>query len=218
MRHSFTIYSSCRDYEPSAYSTDSSDDDLFPRVKQVRFGPLFWDGVKVERVTIIPNDINGRKVYEVESSRSKLSSVRDGRNWKKGSETQWCGFSKVRYSDCAGSHECINPDCDFKWEYGVVNRTQFDKTHKCRVCHQQGRNVPCSARRYVAFLRKSIRVYRYGKHTCPAKSAVQKPESEVIRQLTENPALTPSAIQSNLIVSQMRQGNNSSFCMSFCPF
>ena len=138
--------------------------------------------------------------------------------WKKDSETQWCGFSRVRYSDCAGSHECTNPDCDFKREYGVVNRSQFDKAHKCRVCHRQGRNVPCSAGRYVAFLRKSIRVYHYGEHTCPAKPVVQKPESEVKRQLTENPTLTPSAIQSNLIVSQMRQGNNYSFCLSFCPF
>ena len=125
---------------------------------------------------------------------------------------------KRKDSDCAGSHECINFDCDFKREYRVVNQTQYAKTHKCRVCHQQGRNVPCSACRYVAFLRKSIRIYHYGKHTCPAKSAVQKPESEVKPQLTENPALTPSAIQSSLIVSQMRQGNNSSFCMSFCPF
>ena len=210
---------SCRIYEPSTYSTDSSDDDPFPCVKQGRFGPKFWDGVKVERVDIIPNDISGRKVYEVESSGSaKLSSVRDGRNWKKDSETQWCGFSRVRYSDCASSYECTNPDCDFKREYGVVNRSQFDKTRKCRVCHHQGRNVPCSARRYVAFLRKSIRVYHYGEHTCPAKPVVQKPESEVRRQLTENPTLTPSAIQSNLIVSQMRQGNNYSFCVSFCPF
>ena len=135
------IYSFYRVYEPSTYSTDSSDDDLLPRAKQSKFGPQFWDDVKVERVDdIMPNDINGRKVYEVKSSGSaKLSAVRDGRNWK------------VRYSDCAGSHECTNPDCDFKREYGVVNRTQFDKNHICRVCRRQGRNVPCMARRYVAF-------------------------------------------------------------------
>ena len=91
----FTIHSSFRVYQSSTYSTDSSDDDLVPRVKQSKFGPQFWDGVKVERVDIIPNDIDGRKVYKVHSSRpAKLSAVRDGRNWKKDSETQWCGFLK----------------------------------------------------------------------------------------------------------------------------
>ncbi|CAB4026181.1 Hypothetical predicted protein, partial [Paramuricea clavata] len=78
-----------RVYEPSTYSTDSSDDDLLPRAKQSKFGPQFWDDVKVERVDSMPNDINGRKVYEVKSSGStKLSAVRDGRNWKKDSGTQ----------------------------------------------------------------------------------------------------------------------------------
>ncbi len=87
------IYSFYRVYEPSTYSTDSSEDD----------------------------HINCRKVYEVKSSGSaKLSTVRDGHNWKKDSGTQWCGFSKVRYSDCASSYKCTNPDCDFKREYGVV--------------------------------------------------------------------------------------------------
>ncbi|CAB4026182.1 Hypothetical predicted protein [Paramuricea clavata] len=64
------------------------------------------------------------------------------------------------------------------------------------------------ARRYVAFLPKSIRVYHRGDHTCPAKPVVQKPVREIKRQLTENPQLTPSTIQSNLIVSQMRQGKD----------
>jgi hypothetical protein len=198
------IYLSYRVYEQS--STDSSDDDL-PRAKQSKFGPQFWSGVKVESVETMPNDINGRKVYEIESSGSaKLSAVRDGRKWKKDSGTQWCGFSKVRYSNCAGSYECTNPDCDFKREYGVVNRTQFDKNHLCRVCRHKGRDVPCMARRYVAFLPKSIRVYHHGNHTCPAKPVAQKPVCEIKRQLTENPGLTPSVIQSNLIVSQMREG------------
>ncbi len=210
------IYSFYRVYEPSTYSTDSSDDDLLPRAKQSKFGPQFWDDVKVERVDIMPNDINGRKVYEIKSSGSaKLSAVRDGRNWKKDSGTHWCGFSKVRYFDCAGSYECTNPDCDFKREYGVVNRTQFDKNHICRVCRRQGRNVPCMARRYVAFLPKSIRVYHHGEHTCPAKPVAQKPVHEIKRQLTENPRLTPSTIQSNLIVSQMRQGIKIALCR-FC--
>ena len=63
-----------------------------------------------------------------------------------------------------------------------------------------------------SLLKKSVRVYHHGEHTKPV---AQKPEREIERQLTENPALTPSAIQSNLIVSQMRKGNkvNKFFCL-----
>ncbi len=56
------------------------------------------------------------------------------------------------------------------------------------------------------FLTKSICVYHHGDHTCPAKPVAQKPVREIKQQLTENPRLTPSTIQSNLIVPQMRQG------------
>jgi hypothetical protein len=51
-----------------------------------------------------------------------------GRRWKKSSQTQWKHYGKVRYSDCWGSLECSNMDCDFQKEYGVVNRSQFMKT------------------------------------------------------------------------------------------
>ncbi|CAB4012393.1 Hypothetical predicted protein [Paramuricea clavata] len=130
-----------KDTRRQATVSKKSDDDLLPRAKQSKFGPQFWDDVKVESVDSTPNDINGRKVYEVKSSRSaKLSAVRDGRNWKKDSGTQ-----------------------------GVEFRND---------------------------------------HTCPPKPVVQKPVREIKRQLTENPQLTPSTIQSNLIVSQMRQGKD----------
>ena len=58
----------------------------------------------------------------------------------------------------------------------------------------------------MSILTKSICVYHHGDHTCPAKPVAQKPVREIKQQLTENPRLTPSTIQSNLIVPQMRQG------------
>lgn len=136
-----------------------------------------------------------------------MSNTRDGRPWKKDSQTQWNGFDDVRYSDCSGSYECVNSNCDFKIEYGIINRTQFDKkSNICRICRTPGNHVQCSARRYIAFSCRKTRVYHRGEHTCPLNVAEERAKEEIQKQLLENPNLTPSQIQSNLILSQMRQG------------
>ena len=115
----------CRKHPSSTSSSNSNDDQYLVRAKQSKFGPDFWCDVEVEKVNSIPNDINGRKVYEIAkgSGPANLSAVSDGRPWKKDSGTQWSSFSEVRYTDCSGSYECINPDCEFKCEYGIVNRS-----------------------------------------------------------------------------------------------
>lgn len=162
----------------------------------------------MEKVDEIPNEINGNKVFEIKNcgNGNRMSRVRDGRRWKKDSQTKWSGFDDVRYSDCYGSYECVNPSCEFKKEYGVVNKSHFDKKNMCNICKTAGRYVPCPARRYVAFSLIKTRVYHLGEHTCPVKSPVERPKEEIERQLRENPDLTPSQIQSNLITSLMRQG------------
>ena len=189
-------------------SSDEDEYELVPRKRQKQRGVSVWDGVKVERVEKIPPDINGKKVFELNKSKSgsRMSNVHDGRRWKKDSQTKWSGFSDVRYSDCHGSYQCFNTQCEFKSEYGIVNRSHFDKNNMCNVCKTPGRYVPCYARRFVAFLEKKVRVYHLGEHTCPVKSPVEPPKEEIEKQLRENPDLTPSQIQSNLIISQMRQG------------
>ena len=161
----------------------------------------------------ISEDIDGLRVYEIGQSGGPIKgmqSVRDGRRWKKSSQTRWNGFENVRYSDCSGSYKCINSTCDFKKEYGVVNRTHFDKTRICSICGCTGKYVQCDVRRYIASCGKKTRVYHHGKHTYPVINVKSKegPKEEVNRQLHENPNLTPSQIPSNLIISQMKQGTN----------
>ena len=46
----------------------------------------------------------------------------------------------------------------------------------------------------------------HGEHTCPVTRKTERPKDDISRQLRENPDLTPSQIQSNLIMSQLRQG------------
>lgn len=53
--------------------------------------------------------------------------------------------------------------------------------------------------------KRSVFVYHWGKHTCPFKPVISKPKEEIKRTVSENPNLTPSQIQSNIIVSKMRQ-------------
>ena len=203
-------------------SSSSDEDVLVPKKMKNKRGPSLWSRVKVEKVQKIPNDINGKGAYEIKrdaNSGSRMSQVRDGRRWKKDSQTKWSGFDDVRYSDCSGSHQCLNSDCDFRKEYGIINRSHFDKMNMCGICNAPGSYVPCYARRYVAFFPKKVRVYHVGEHTCPAKPSVERPKGEIEKQLRENPDVTPSQIQSNLIISQMRQGTvTACLCMSFSTY
>lgn len=159
----------------------------------------------------IPEDIDGVRVYEVNTGSSsskggsRRSVIKDGRPWKKDSATQWRGFGNARYSDCLGSFTCRNSHCDFKKEYSVVNTTQFNKKSKeCSACGNPGEHVPCFARRYIVTKRDSVCVYHCGKHTCPSKPVVPRQKDEIRRSVCENPSLTPSQIQSN-ILTKMRQ-------------
>lgn len=113
------------------------------------------------------------------------------------------------YSDCKGSHECENFNCEYRTEYGVVNTTQFEKGKdgrlKCCICDKFARHVPCPARRYVVPRKKSVRVYHYGTHTCPVVPPSQRPREKVERIFRENPDMKPSQVQSTAILYDIRQ-------------
>ena len=198
-----------------SYSSSDEESTFHVPKRQKKIGPELWSNVKIEQVDQIPDDVDGLRVYEVQlndtssKQQSRMSTVKDGRPWKKDSGTQWKGLRNVRYSDCLGSHTCINPQCDFQKEYGVVNKTQFNKKNKlCHVCGNPGKHVPCFARRYIVSKRESVLVYHCGKHTCPSKPVIPRPHEEIRRTVCENPSYTPSQIQSNIILSKMRQGSN----------
>ena len=198
----------------------SSEEDIIVGKNAKKYPVQLWNKVKVEKVKNIPEDIDGLRVYEISQSGGAIKgwgTIRDGRRWKKSSQTRWSGFDNVRYFDCSGSYKCTNSACDFKKEYGVVNRTQFDKkTGICSICGSAGTYVQCDARRYIASSGKKTWVYHHGKHTYPVINVKSKegPKEEVKRQLQENPNLTPSQIQSNLIIAQMKKGMNCYACLN----
>ena len=65
--------------------------------------------------------------------------------------------------------------------------------------------MPCFPRRYVVGRQQSVFVYHCGDHTCPSKPVISKPVEDVRRALSEDPTLTPSQIQSNIILSMMTE-------------
>lgn len=91
-------------------------------------------------------------------------------------------------------------------EYGLKNNTQFDKkTNVCRVCGESGDYLPCTARKYVAKLAEKVFVYHCEKHTCPFSPNADRATEQEGRKVVENPDATPTQIQSNVILSKMRQ-------------
>ena len=90
-----------------------------------------WDDVERETVDRLPVGIDGTKVYVIDGfttkKRNALKLLNDGRRWKKNCPTNWQGHKRVRYADCKGSSICENENCPFKLQYGIINRTQFEK-------------------------------------------------------------------------------------------
>lgn len=217
IQNSFTItcssvdnYYDCHYYRCVASDASESSDSgtaSVPAKKQRKIGQFLWRKNSMEKVERIPADINGLKVYEIKKpeSGSYCSLLKDGRSWKKDSETQWKGYNRVRYSNCRGSFECQNAQCDFKKEYGVTNRSQFGKKNSdCLICGEVGIYISCPARKYIAHKTRSFHVYHCGEHTCPFKPVLDFNTEDIHHKVCENPAATPSQIQSNIILAKVR--------------
>lgn len=79
-----------------------------------------------------------------------------------------------------------------------ANRIQINKneegTTTCGICGSKTEYVPCPERWYIQKGKKSIKVFYWGKHTCPVISKPEKPTKKVREILEENPKVTPSKI------------------------
>ena len=65
--------------------------------------------------------------------------------------------------------------------------------------------MECPARRYTAFLtNKEAHVFHVGTHTCKAREVNQRAEDIVRESLLRDPKMTPSTIQVNAILGEIR--------------
>ena len=173
-----------------------------------------WDDVEKETVDRLPEAIDGTKVYVINGftkGKDSVKLLKDGRRWKKNCPTKWQGHKRVRYADCKGSNICENEKCPYKLQYGIINRTQFEKksrkdtTTVCKGCGNVPTFIRCPARRYMSYGNKSVTVYHCGEHSCPVVKNIEK-NVERIKQLVEkNPNIKPSEIQSTFVLSAFRQ-------------
>ena len=200
------------------YSSGNESDEVMQNTKkkQRKYDPGMWESALVHDVTHLPEGIDGLVVYNIanisDSQSKRQALATDGRKWKKSNVTEWKKYGPMRYSNCYGSYKCTNETCPFRTEYGVINRTQF-KRHPygediCRICESVGGYVPCPARRYIKEGKKSVVVFHLGTHTCPLLSKPEKPTEKVQEMFKKNPKLTPSEIQSSLVMSSLRKGED----------
>jgi len=211
-----TALSDRDDSEESSKDDSDSDNERLAdecRLKQRKISVELWDGVDKEVVERLPDDIDGDKVYEIKGQLDKkklVAALKDGRKWKKNCPTTWRGHARVRYADCKGSFKCTRNDCPFRVQYGVINTTQFEKKKTgeefhCKGCGLMAEFVPCSARRYISYGKKSAKVYHCGQHTCPVIKAPVKNTDQVHQILKDNPNIKPAELQSACILSTIRQ-------------
>jgi len=68
--------------------------------------------------------------------------------------------------------------------------------------------VPCSARRYISYGKKSAKVYHWRQHTCPVIKPPDKNRDQVKQILKDNPNIKPAELKSACILSTVRQQSN----------
>ena len=166
-----------------------------------------WNHVPVQKVTSLPMDINGTTAFRIRRTGqgSICNKTKDGRPWKRDSRTVWKGFERVRYKDCGGSFICPNVDCSFLKEFHEANRLQFGKDGCCLVCGAMSTKVSCPGRKYIAMKGRHTYVYHCGEHTCAVKKPASREPTVVSRAVGIDPSVKPSTIQTNFIVSALRE-------------
>lgn len=82
----------------------SEDDDRNDDIgcKQRKVPRLIWDDIEFEKVSRLPNDIDGLVKYHIKNENLSYNATHDGRNWKHDSRTTWSGYKTVWYRDCRG--------------------------------------------------------------------------------------------------------------------
>ena len=184
--------------------------------RQRKYDPGMWESATVHVVAQLPKGINGLVIYNItnisdgQSKRAALTT--DGRKWKKSSVTEWKNYGPMRYSNCNGSYKYTNETCPFRTEYGDISRTQFKRNPTgeeiCRIGERVGDYVPCTARRYIKEGKKSIRVFHLGTTLVQCYQSQINQKKKVKEMFKKNPKSTPSEMQSSLVMSALRKGDD----------
>ena len=130
------------------------------------------------------------------SNKSKLlEKCRDARPWQRGSKTKWKNYDSVRYTKCSGSLQCPNENCDFFIQYKFVNQLKFDKNSVCTFCGENGKQIICPARKYIAINGLTACIFHYGRHTCGKRQKTGRSFMLVPEAISTDPRMIQSQVQ-----------------------
>ena len=192
----------------SSSHSGNSDEELQPQTKLQIFGEITWKGVPVEKVNELPNDIDGLKHYVIkdEFRNNLLTKCKDGRNWRRDSQTKWAGYRSVRYRKCNGLAFCPNKECLYYKEYQNENHFHTSKSGLCEICGAETTYKFCLATKYVAYKRLSkAHIFYVGSHTCKAKNSCPRPSIIVESAVAVDPTTPSSSIQSTAILKAIQE-------------
>ena len=135
-----------------------------------------------------------------------MTKCKDGRNWKRDSQTKWAGYRSVQYQNCMGLSFCPNKECLYYKEYQNENHFHISKSGLCEICGAESIYMFCAARKYVAYKGLSkAHIFHVGSHTCKAKNSCPRPSTIVESAVVVDPTTPPSSIQSDAILKIIRE-------------
>ena len=156
----------------------------------------------------LPNDIAGLKHYVIkdELRNNLLTKCKDGRNWKRDSQTKRAGYRSVRYQNCKRSSFCPNKECLCYKEYQNENYFHISKSGICEICGSESTYMFCPAGKYVAYKWLSkAHIFHVGSHTCKGTNSCPRPSTIVESAVAVDPTTTPSSVQSATILKVIRE-------------
>ena len=138
-------------------------------------------GLKIEKITEFPWDINGDHIFSMKCHpRDYMSDCSDGRYFKF-SDSCRVNFNGIRkFGRCRGSKACKNERCPKVMSEGIVNCSEFMldafKKPQCRLCEEYAAEVWCGCIKVIEYDQKvkEATIWHQGEHICVLKGNMKK--------------------------------------------
>jgi hypothetical protein len=206
--------------EYNAYVDDDDDEDndvmLQPErhTSIIRRGKRFqksaFEGVEIEKVDRLPNDINGKHIYELElTGGDEFQKLQDGRYFKM-NRTRKASSTYNRIGKCLGHFECGNVECGKNLLTKQPMYHQWQLIGGVRSCNTCG-SVPdrkfCGAVKYteVDSLNGTALVYHTGDHICKAKPDTQANKKAMEEAIRQNPGAGTKRIRHLAVQEKLKE-------------
>ena len=169
-----------------------------------------------KKVTFLPENIDGLKVYRVACTAKDLVKKTSDRRWFYMRTTTKTGFRGTRkVGTCQGSWSCTNEECSFLKTEKTKNTTHFQHTAGQRVCYSCGqfaRQAPCGARKMVVYSYGSdyALAYHFGYHVCDLKQEVANDREYTRKWVEKFPGLSYHNLRTTVVQQYLDERDGAS--------